>query len=235
MLVKILALAAIGFISIILVDSIVGYKYENIFECIGIFGKPGGGKTMLLTKEADYHVNRKWKVFADFPCHIEGVTRFNDELFKSGQWLPDGRNDSMQWEPELNALGKPRKIKQKICLIIDEIGTLYNNRDFKTNFSKETLKWWKEHRHAGVKIIYASQAYNDMDKKLRVLTDRYYLLKKPFFKLIRYAKLVQVETDISNENKDTGGQIIDLYKYSFFTQWKFLWLPKWVKKFNSYA
>lgn len=232
MLIKILIILVFIGLLLLLVDSVVGYRYENIFKCIGIFGKPGSGKSLLLTREAYRHVKKGWKVFVDFPCYIKGVHQFNDDLFKSGKWLPDGRNDDAVWD---SSIKEPRKIKQKICLIIDEIGTLYNNRDFKTNFSSETLKWWKEHRHAGVKVIYASQAYNDMDKKLRVLTDCYYLLKQPFFKLIRFAKLVQVTTEISNENKENGGQIIDLYKYSPFTQWKFMFLPRWVKKFNSFA
>lgn len=222
MLLSIIAFVLLGGLGIMLIDSLVGYKYENIFKCIGIFGKPGSGKSLLLTREAYRHLKKGWAVYVDFPCFIPGVEQFSDTDFKSGKWLPDARNSK-------------GKIKKKIVLLIDEIGTLYNNRDFKNNFTPETLRWWKEHRHRGVKIIYASQAYNDMDKKLRVLTDYYFLLKQPIFKLIRFAKLVQVSTEISNDNKETGGQIIDLYKYSFFTQWKFMFLPRWVKKFNSYA
>lgn len=222
MLFKILVTLVLSGLTLLTVDSILGYKYVNIFQCIGIFGKPGSGKSLLLTRECYQHVQKGWEVYADFPCFIDKVQQFSDTDFKSGKWLPDGRD-------------KKGKIRKKILVCIDEIGTLYNNRDFKNNFTEETLKWWKEHRHRGVKIIYASQAYNDMDKKLRVLTDYYYLLKQPFFKLIRFAKLVQVSTEISNENKETGGQIIDLYKYSPFTRWKFMFLPRWVKKFNSYA
>lgn len=222
MLIKLVLFLVISALLILLLDSMLGYKYENIFKCIGIFGKPGSGKTMLLTKEVYKHIKKGWEVYVDFPCNIDKVQQFDDTAFKEGKWLPDSR-------------GKNGKIRKKILLVIDEIGTLYNNRDFKNNFNPVTLKWWKEHRHKGVKIIYASQAYNDMDKKLRVLTDCYYLLKKPFFKLIRFAKLVTVNTEISNDNKESGGQIIDLYKYSPFTQWKFLFLPFWVNKFNSYA
>lgn len=222
MLISFIVITLFIVLTLLLLDSLLGYRYENVFPCIGIFGKPGSGKTLLLTKLCYLHVKKGWDVYADFPCYVDKVQQFSDEDFKTGKWLPDGR-------------GKNGKLKKKILLVIDEIGTLYNNRDFKNNFTPSTLKWWKEHRHKGVKIIYASQAYNDMDKKLRVLTDFYYLLKKPFLKLIRYAKLVQVSTEISNDNKETGGQIIDLYKYSPFTQWKFIYLPKWVKKFNSFA
>lgn len=222
MLISILMFSTMGVLTLLLVDSMLGYKYENIFTCVGVFGKPGSGKSLLLTRECYRHLKKGWEVYADFPCYIKEVQLFSDEDFKSGKWLPDGRD-------------KSGKICKKILICIDEIGTLYNNRDFKSNFTPQTMKFWKEHRHRGVKIIYASQAYNDMDKKIRVLTDLYYLLKQPFLKLIRFAKRVNVDTDITNDNKENGGQIIDLYKYSPFTKWKFLYLPKWVKKFNSFA
>ena len=208
---------------IIMLDSIISIKYINKYPCIGIFGKPGGGKTLLLTAYAKQHIKKKWTVYADFPCYINGVKQFNDIDFKEGKWLPDGRNDK-------------GKIVENILLLVDEIGILYNNRDFKTNFSNpEVLDFWKKHRHRGVKIIYASQSYNDMDKKLRVLTDLYVLMKDCFLRTIKIGKVVQVNTDISNDNKEVGGTIIDLYKYSSLLKWRFLYVPYWADKFNSFV
>ena len=221
MLKFILYLLIIFFI-IYLVDSIIGMKLDNIYTCTGIFGKPGSGKSLFLTWLAYKHVKKQWVVYCDFPCYIDGVKQFDDDHFKRGIWLPDGRN-------------KEGEIEQNILILIDEIGTLFNNRDFKTNFTPATLKFWKEHRHRGIKIIYASQSYADMDKKLRDLTDIYYLMKNSLLKTLRIAKLIKVDIDITNNDQENGGKIIDIYKFAPFIQFKFIYLPKWIKKFNSFA
>lgn len=207
--------------AIYITDSILGRKLVNFYECWGIFGKPGSGKTTLLCKYAYKHLKQGWKVYADFGTNIKGIQRFEDADLKSGKWLPDGRPNN-----------------ENILVIIDEIGTLYNNRDFKTNFSNpDVLRWWKEHRHRHVKIIYCSQFYKDMDSKIRPLTDRYYICKRAFLNCISYAKPILTSIDITNsENSDNaGGQIIDIYKYAFITSWQFILLPRWIHKFNSFA
>lgn len=207
--------------TIYIVDSIVGRKLINIYECWGVFGKPGSGKTTLLSKYAYKHLKKGWKVYTDFGLNIPGIQHFEDSDLKLGKWLPDGRiND------------------ENILIIIDEIGTLYNNRDFKTNFSNpEVLRWWKEHRHRRCKIIYCSQMYKDMDSKIRPLTDRYFIVKRSFINCISYAKPILTSIDITNSenSENAGGQIIDIYKYALFTQWQFILLPRWIHKFDSFA
>lgn len=213
-------------------DRIVGSKFDNIFPCYGVFGKPGSGKTLLLTYLAWKHIRRGWVVYADFPCLIKGVLPFNDADFKSGLWLPDGREGHLNVDGELNVNN------QKICILIDEIGTVYNNRDFKRNFNESTLKWWSEHRHKRVKIYWASQGWKNPDLRIREsLTDGFYLCGRSLLRTVIVARPITVKTDIVNvDNGDSvGGQIVDFYKFLFFTSWKFLFLPKWIHKFNSFA
>lgn len=203
------------------VDRIVGSKYDNLFPCFGIFGKPGSGKTLLLTFLSWWHLKRGWKVYVDFPCTLTGVERFDDEEFKSGRWLPDGRPNN-----------------EKILICVDEIGTVYNNRSFKTNFNTETLRWWSEHRHRRVKIYWASQGWKNPDLRIREsLTDGFYLCKRSLLRTFILAKPIMVKTDILNNEtgENTGGQIVDFYKFAFFTDWKLLFMPKWIHKFNSFA
>lgn len=218
--------------SIYIVDGHFGKKLVNLYECWGLFGKPGCGKTTLLNKFAYQHQKKGWTVYTDFGTTIPGIQQFADDDFKSGKWLPDGRKG------KLNEYGDINESDRDILIVIDEIGTLYNNRDYKTNFTNPSvLKWWKEHRHRRCKIIYASQIYNDMDKKIRPLTDKYMIVKRSPLKCISYAKPILTSIDITNsESSDNaGGQIIDIYKYAPFTSWIYTLLPRWIHKFDSFA
>lgn len=245
--------------SILLLDNINGRKLVNKYPCHGVFGKPGSGKTTYLNKIAYEYQKKKWSVHTDFGTTVPNVQQFSDSKFKAGKWLPDGRAGYPCWYDSdhfsidrwltLDTLEKADLIKQGHCgpinetdvdnlIIIDEIGTLLNNRDFRTNFSNvEFLRWWKEHRHRRCMIVYASQVYKDMDAKVRPLTDTYFLIKRSFLKCFSYAKPILVSIDITNnENSDNaGGQIIDIYKYAPIFSWRFILLPRWIKKFNSFA
>lgn len=246
-------------ITIYLADTIFGKNLVNIYECWGIFGKPGGGKTTLLCKFGYQHLKKGWKVQADFGTNISGIERFNDDDIKKATKLPDGRKGFPEWynaayfdiddwkdmDDQLkqfhiseNHCGPINENDVNICQMWDEIGTSYNNREFKTNFTNAaSLRFWKEHRHRHVKIIYCSQFYKDMDSKIRPLTDRYFICKRSFLNCISYAKPILTDIDITNsENSDNaGGQIIDIFRYGFITSWQFILLPRWIHKFNSFA
>lgn len=208
------------FILIIVVDHVTGIKLINKYKIVGIFGKPGSGKSTYLTSQAYKHVKRGWDVYTDNAtmCTLPGVKYFDSQEFKAGRWLPDGRNQE-----------KP------ILLIFDEIGSLYNNRDFKSNLTSETLRWWKEHRHKKVKVIYGSQSYNDMDLKIRALSDTLKLIKRSMLWNFSVIKPILITLDIQNDDHTaTGGKIVEKYSYDFIIFWRWLFLPKWIKKFDSY-
>ena len=42
--------------------------------------------------------------------------------------------------------------------------------------------------------------------------------------------------DIQNNEQgdNSGGQIVEKYSYDIIFFWKFILLPKWIKKFNSF-
>lgn len=209
-------------IIVFVIDRYIGTKYDNKYPCYGIFGKPGAGKTLLLTYLAWYHIKRGWVVYVDFPCKIDGIKHFDDLEFKSGKWLPDGRINN-----------------ENILMLFDEMGTIFNNRDFRTNFANpDVLKWWSEHRHRQCKIYWASQGWKNPDLRIREsLTDGFYLCSRSILRTFVQAKPIMLKTDILNNEsgENTGGQIVDFYKFAFFIQWKFLFMPKWVNKFNSFA
>lgn len=203
------------------VDIITGQKLINKYTVTGIFGKPGSGKSTLLTKMMYQDLKNGWIVYSDTPNNVDGVINFDPLEFKSGKWLPDGRINN-----------------ENIAVYFDEMGILYNNREFKNNLNSKTLEWWKTHRHHRCKIVYGSQSYKDMDLKIRALSTTLYLCKRGILRNFTVAKRIKVIMDIQNndnpDSKDQGGQIIEKYEYDLPIFWKFTLLPKWIKKFNSY-
>ena len=210
-------------VAIFTVDIITGRKLINPYTVTGIFGKPGSGKSTLLTKMMYHDLKKGWKVYSDTPNNVEGVEFFNPLDFKSGKFLPDGRIEN-----------------KDIAVYFDEMGIIYNNRDFKQNLNADTLKWWKTHRHHRVKVVYGSQSYKDMDLKIRSLSTSLYLCKRGILRNFTVAKRIRVIMDIQNNdnpnsnNNNSGGEIIEKYQYDLPIFWKFTLLPKWIKKFNSY-
>lgn len=207
---------------IFFVDIITSKKLINKYKVIGIFGKSGSGKSTLSTKLMYQDLKRGWVVYSDTPNDVPGVIVFNSEDFKRGVWLPDGRPNG-----------------QDIALYFDEMGILYNNRDFKNNLSPKTLEWWKTHRHKRCKVVYCSQSYKDMDLKIRQLTHQLFLCKRGILKNFTVAKAIQVKLDIENQTDASGsggggGTIIEKYSYDLPIFWKFTLLPKWIKKFDSF-
>lgn len=206
---------------IFIVDIVTGRKLINPYTMTGIFGKPGSGKSTMLTMMMYKDLKKGWTVYSDTPNNIEGVNFFNPLEFKDGSFLPDGRTNN-----------------EDIAIYFDEMGILYNNREFKSNLNSRTLEWWKKHRHYRVKVVYGSQSYKDMDLKLRAITDRLFLVKRGILRNFSVAKKIRVIMDIQNndnpDSKDQGGQIIEKYEYDLPLFWKFILLPKWIKRFDSY-
>jgi len=72
------------------------------------------------------------------------------------------------------------------CILIDEIGILHDNRQYK-NLPEKVRDWYKYVRHHGLHVFACSQTA-DLDKKIRVLATEQELIKKEryflFFKVI---------------------------------------------------
>lgn len=81
-------------------------------------------------------------------------------------------------------------------LLIDEAGIEYNNRAFKTNFTPDSLRWFKLHRHYHVEIWIFSQGFDDMDKKLRTLARYLYVVRRSLIPYFVYLKCIAKKPDI---------------------------------------
>ena len=114
-------------------------------------------------------------------------------------------------------------------VIIDEAGIEYNNRDFKT-FSKESLHFYKHHRHYQTTIHLFSQGFDDMDKKLRTLATHLYVIKKsliPFF-IRRYQ--ISKKVGINEMTKDICDEY---YKVPFSS--KYIFAPVLWDMFDTHS
>lgn len=156
-----------------------------------MYGGPGSGKSTMLTLMAVRAMKSGIPVYSNVP--ITGAFILN-----------------------VDDLGK-YKIPPRSLVVVDEIGTDLNNRDFSGNFSgtkvrtpdgktvvvpSSALKWWKQHRHEEVEIICASQGFDDMDKKVQTLGSDYFIVRKiniPKFPII-ITREIRKKPDIDEIN-----------------------------------
>lgn len=188
-------------------------NYVNPYKLIFIFAKKGQGKSTLLTKLAIKHLKRGWTVYSTEPipgCYQIAVS------------------DIGYYELPRHSL-----------LIIDEIGMIWDNRNFK-NFPPAVRDWFKLQRHRGVKVICASQSF-DVDKKIRDLADEMFLLQKKF-RIFSYGKRILKMLDIveANGGKDSESRIVDQLQFdTILLFWagsrSLTFIPAWTKYFDSFA
>lgn len=169
------------------------------------FGVPGSGKTTFATFLARKDLQRNRKVWCNVP--VTGTMQLDCSDLGT-KMVEDGR------------------------VIIDEAGVEFDNRDFK-NFPKTATYFFKYHRHYRVAVDVFSQSYDDMDKKIRSLAQRLYIVKKsmiPFF-----VKAVPIRRDVGVN--ELTKEICD--SYTIMPIWsfthKYCFAPKTWKYFNTYA
>lgn len=111
-------------------------------------GLPGHGKTYMMTKMAIKHMKKGGRVFANYP--LKGAIRYQQitELFDVRR-LPG------------------EKLAPLIC--IDEAGLVAPAGGWKS-IPFDVMAHWRQHRHAGVNIVYTAQDLRDVAVPLRRVT-----------------------------------------------------------------
>lgn len=134
---------------------------------IGVWGLPRCGKSTFLAYCAERAAARKalacgrgaWRVrlgdfapykavFSTFPIHT--------------------RSGNPVYQLDFDFLGKYHI--QNSLILIDEISLVCDSRDFK-NYSKQTKEFFALHGHYECDVIYASQGFEDTDKRIRNMTE----------------------------------------------------------------
>lgn len=168
-----------------------------------IFGAPGTGKTTYLTAIALKAVKKGKTVYTNFP--VPGC-----------------------FQLKLEQIGH---VAFNNCLcIMDECGIDISNRDFKST-PKILIDYLKLSRHFHNDWIFASQGYDDADKKIRTLCTRYYNLRK--FGSFTICRRIQKRVAID----DISHQIIDAYyKVPLLSGGAhIIWRPRYYRSFDSFA
>lgn len=166
------------------------------------FGVPGSGKTTFAAWLAKRDLKRGLTVWSNVP--ITG-TRKLDCKEDIGQFM--------------------------ICngrVIIDEAGIEYNNRNFKSNFTDKQLYFFKYHRHYELAVDVFSQGYDDMDKKIRTLAQRLYVVKKSIIPFFIYRQRIGKKVGVNDLTKE----ICDEYFFVPLGR-RYIFSPVLWKMFNT--
>lgn len=187
-------------------------KYRNPYKLFMVFGKKGSGKSTLMCKLAMKYNKKGFKVYCN--TVIPGTYYFDTELVGFAHF------------PENSVL------------LIDEVGMIWDNRDFKS-FKKEVRNYFKLQRHYKHIVYLFSQSF-DVDKKLRDLTDNMYMIFN-FCNFLSIARRVTKTITISHADSNVTGEskIVDDYKLDsillfMFGTVKITYIPKYAKYFNTY-
>ncbi len=192
------------------VMGVIGYftvKWNNPFKLIFLFGKKGSGKTTLLIRYMTEYHQKGYSVYTNMKtCNLPYVQVIDvDQL---GEYVA----------------------KPKSMIALDEVGTIYDARKFK-QFRDETRDYFKYQRQYRNVVVMTSQSW-DVDKKIRDLTDLFYLCGK--IGPISYARQIVRQITLTEPMGDSESRIADQLKFKPLS-WKLCWIPKWSKLYESFS
>ena len=176
------------------------------------FGVPGAGKSTILVKE--YRKRRKkYKHFYTINIDIEGCERITKDTLE-------------------------KYIIYDSLILWDEITMDADNREFK-NFSKDLRDFFILHRHLGCDIIYATQNFENVDKKVRDLTSELWYMSKSVIPILREfttAKRIYRNININEYTSDLtlGYRFCNLLESFFTSNYIIVFRKKYYKYFDSY-
>lgn len=185
---------------------------------IGYFGVPGSGKSTLLSKFAVKELKRiqkgksKYKnVYTNF--YVAGCKQIDYD--------------------KLNEL----KVYDSL-IILDEITLDADNRNFKS-FPTGVRDFFILHRHLGCDIIYATQSYELVDKKIRQLTQELWYISTTVVPLLRNFTMARRIYRTIKINEYTGDLILgyrfcNLLELMFTSNIKTVFRPLYFRFFDSY-
>lgn len=176
------------------------------------FGVPGVGKSTVLVRE--YKKNK----------------RRYDHIYTINIQIKD---------VEMISMHDLEKYKFRNTLILwDEITMDADNRSFKS-FSSDLRDFFILHRHLGCDIIYATQNFENVDKKVRDLTSELWYMSKsvvPFLKLFTTSKRIYRQININEHTSELtlGYRFCNFLESIFVSNFKLVLRPLYYKYFDTH-
>ena len=187
---------------------VLSSKYRNPYTLRYIFGKKGAGKSTLMVKWMIKDIKRGWHVYTDMPdVNIKGI-----HFFKT--------DDLAKFVPPPGS-----------AIYLDEVGLSMDNRNFKT-FPAGMRDFFALQRKYKCKVIVNSQSY-DVDKKVRDRVDSMYL-QSNIGNLIGVTRPIVKKITLTEASSQGESRIADQLKFSSIFSFRFTWLPRYHKYFNSF-
>lgn len=192
---------------------------------VGYFGLPGSGKTTFLTRIAQKELRRIAKGKSKYE-------RVYTNFYCQGCYKIDFKNLGV-YNVE-NAL-----------VLLDEITLDADSRDFKS-FAHHTKSFFLLHRHYNCDVIYFTQQWNNVDKKIRDVTSDLFYVTKAFanvkgfifkpFQCFSVARRVFRTLEINEYTKEivNGYRFPTMFERFFGSCKQFCYRPSWYRFFDSW-
>lgn len=176
------------------------------------FGVPGCGKSTILVRE--YKKNRR---------RYDHIYTINIQI----KGVPMITKDDLEKYKFTNSL-----------ILWDEITMDADNREFKS-FSKDLRDFFILHRHFGCDIIYATQNFENVDKKVRDLTSELWYMSKsvvPFLKAFTSAKRIYRNININELSSELtlGYRFCNFIEGLFVSNFKLVFRPFYYRYFDTH-
>lgn len=180
--------AGLSVIAIIVIRIFSGNLKLKDGDVIFVFGLPGSGKTMFLTKVALDNKNRSLCVNEELEHLDLNKTVINKEMLAKYRFGSEDKSALILYD-ELSLDG-------------------FDNRDFKSNFAgkqgQEILRAFKKTRHRYTAIVLANQGYNEVDVKIRsgLCKCAYWIINRGKYSVaIRLDKAIKIN-ELTGEPQD---------------------------------
>lgn len=146
----------------------------------GLFGLPAVGKTLIASWIANRAIQGK-----SINTHGFHIAHFDKHYQRVYTNFPvDGA-----FKLDFEEIGTARH--ENCLMICDELQLFADSRNFK-NFGDELKAFFAEHRKRGIDFIWLSQKPNNVDLRIRDLSDKLYYIDRSIFNIIRVREIIQV-------------------------------------------
>lgn len=197
-----------GFFAVLIGFLIYAKRYKNPYKLVFIFGKKGSGKSCFLVHELLKYKKKGYTCYTDMYVNIPDVRIITADDLK-----------------------KFRPV-EKSALFLDEVGLTWDNRNFK-NFDKGLTEFFKLQRHFRCVVFMNSQSF-DVDKKIRDVTDSM-ILQSNIANCISVSRPIIRRVTLVEASAEGDSRIADNLEFDKLWNWRFYWMPKYFKYFNSHS